>query len=138
MFYGGESNVPGAPGNLLAGSPGYFPSDKEVQDRLFQYGLRNTPQGQRIQENIRRIQQQNPNVFGAPSANSLFFQGPQLGQAAPGQTAQPSYGGAPNRQLTEEEKSRLMQRGTPPPAGFREQYLPQAGIPGGFQGKYVS
>ena len=70
-------------------------------------------------------------------ANATFFEGPQLGQAAPeGVPAQP-YGGAPNRQLTEEEKQKLMQQGTPPPANFREQFFPQAGVVAGFK-KYVS
>jgi hypothetical protein len=73
----------------------------------------------------------------AGMANATFFEGPQLGQATPeGVPAQP-YGGAPNRQLTEEEKQKLMQQGTPPPANFREQFFPQAGVVAGFN-KYVS
>lgn len=90
MFYGGMTGVPGAPGNLVAGSPGYFPSDKEVQDRLFNYGMQNTPAGREIQNNIKKLQQTFPPGFikqasesslgpgnAAGIANASFYEGPQ-------------------------------------------------------------
>jgi hypothetical protein len=69
MFYGGMTNVPGAPGNLMAGSPGYFMPEKEIQDRLFRYGMDNTPAGQQIQQRIQEMRQRYPNVF-APQAST--------------------------------------------------------------------
>lgn len=88
MFYGGLTSVPGAPGNLLAGSPGYTPSDQEIQNRLFNYGMQNTPKGMEMQERIKKLQQTLPPGYlkqaGAPGnaagiANSSFFAGPQIG-----------------------------------------------------------
>jgi hypothetical protein len=71
-------------------------------------------------------------------ANATFFEGPQLGQATPQGVPSQPYGGSPNRQLTEEEKAKLLQQGTPPPPNFREQFFPKAELVPGFQGKYVS
>ena len=45
FYYGGESNVPGAPGNLMAGSPGYFLPEQEIQKRM-QERYYQTPAGQ--------------------------------------------------------------------------------------------
>lgn len=160
MYYGGESNVPGAPGNLMAGSPGYFMPEAEIQKRM-QQRFGETPAGQQLQQNIQRVQEKYglgpfaPGIKGAsvPAgssnlpgavgnmggiANAQFFEGPQLGQAAPqGEPGKP-YGGAPNVPLTTEEKARLLQQGSPIPPNFREQYLPKADVPTGFQAKYVS
>jgi hypothetical protein len=176
MFYGGESNVPGAPGNLLAGGiplrqlfpgapsdvpftpgmPGIVrPGTKQKLKDIFphspggyggegggpRYGT--TPGG--IAGNFPGT----PIAFGSSNlpgavgnmggiANAQFFEGPQLGQAGPEQPSQKPYGGAPNVPLTPEEKARLLQQGTPPPANFREQYMPKAGLPTGFQSKFVS
>ena len=70
-------------------------------------------------------------------ANAQFYEGPQLGQAAPQGEPRKPYGGAPNVPLTPEEKARLLQQGSPIPPNFREQYLPKADVPAGFT-KYVS
>ena len=163
MRFQGEAGVPGAAGNLLAGSPGYFIPEAEIQRRM-QQRFSETPAGQQLQQNIQRVQEKYglgtfaPGIKGAsvpagssnlPSAignmagmadfaNAQFFEGPQLGQAAPqGEPGKP-YGGAPNVPLTPEEKARLLQQGSPIPPNFREQYLPKADVPAGFQSKYVS
>jgi hypothetical protein len=80
MFYSGLQNVPGAPGNLmgqnvpmplgqpgvpLAGSPGYFMQDKEIQDRLFRYGMDNTPAGQELKQKMQNFRNQYPQIFGS-------------------------------------------------------------------------
>lgn len=101
MLYGGMSNVPGAPGNLMAGSPGYFMPEAEIQ-RRFQERYKATPEGQRLQENILRVRDQlKTGTFpwqkaegstgpapvgniGALIDNSQFYMGPQLGQVPPG------------------------------------------------------
>ena len=59
-YYGGESNVPGAAGNLMAGSPGYFMPENTIQDRLFRYGMDNTDSGRQIKERIQQIRQRTP------------------------------------------------------------------------------
>lgn len=162
MFYGGESNVPGAPGNLLAGSPGYFMPEKEIENRLFRYGMDNTPLGDQLKQRMQEIRQRYPGAFTpqaaqpnvqpggssnlpgavgnmAGMANAQFFEGPQLGQAAPQGAPQQPYGGAPNVPLTPEQKAKLMQQGSPPPPEFNIQdYLRKAEVPAGFQAKYVS
>lgn len=101
MLYSGESNVPGAPGNLMAGSPGYFMPEAEIQ-RRFQERYRSTPEGQKIQENMQRVREQlktgtfpwqqaqySPGMTpmgnaGAPMANAEFYKGPQFGQIPTG------------------------------------------------------
>ena len=45
--------MPGAPGNLMAGSPGYF-NESMVDDALFRYGLQNDPMRQ---ERIRQMRE---------------------------------------------------------------------------------
>lgn len=92
MFYGGESNVPGAPGNLLAGNP--FSSSfvipqqsRSEADRLFRQGMDNTESGRKIKENMQRVRQMLPQAMGAPGmmpmGNAGFFMGPQMGQGIP-------------------------------------------------------
>ena len=101
MLYSGESNVPGAPGNLMAGSPGYFMPEAEIQ-RRFQDRYRSTPEGQKIQENIQRVREQlktgtfpwqqaqsSPGM--APMGNmasfidnAQFYKGQQVGQVPAG------------------------------------------------------
>ena len=160
MFYGGESNVPGAPGNLFAGGPsfdirrgpGALGGRSEEQIRRLQQSL---PENRQLLEEMQRRGitpgggPQLPMAFGSSNlpgavgnmggiANAQFFDGPQLGQATPGQQPQQPYGGAPNVPLTPEEKARLLQQGSPIPPNFREQYLPKAGMPAGFQSKFVS
>lgn len=92
MFYGGESNVPGAPGNLLAGNP--FSSSfvipqqsRSEADRLFRQGMDNTESGRKIKENMQRVRQMLPQAMGAPGmmpmGNVGFFMGPQMGQDIP-------------------------------------------------------
>lgn len=101
MLYAGESNVPGAAGNLLAGSPGYFMPEAEIQ-RRFQDRYRSTPEGQKLQENIQRVREQlktgtfpwqqaqySPGAMpvgnmGALIDNAQFYKGPQLAQIPPG------------------------------------------------------
>ena len=72
MFYGGESNVPGAPGNLLAGNP--FSSSfvipqqtRSEADRLFRQGMDNTESGRKIKENMQRVRQMLPQAMGGVS-----------------------------------------------------------------------
>ena len=93
MFrYGGMSSVPGAPGNLMAGSPGYVPSESQIQDRLFRYGLHNTPLGDELKQKNQNFRNRYPNIFSqaqgmqsagnmAGLANAQFYMGPQFGQA---------------------------------------------------------
>lgn len=60
MFsYSGYSGVPGAPGNI-AGSPGYFMGDKEIQDRLYRYGMQETTTGQDLLQRMEQLRQQFP------------------------------------------------------------------------------
>jgi hypothetical protein len=143
MFYGGMVNVPGAPGNLVAGGPS------------FDINRSAGPLGGRFNEELMKrgimpgAGPQLPMAFGSSNlpaavgnmaglANATFFEGPQLGQATPQGVPSQPYGGSPNRQLTEEEKAKLLQQGTPPPPNFREQFFPKAELVPGFQGKYVS
>lgn len=151
MFYGGESNVPGAPGNLLAGGPSFDirrgagalgGRSGEQLRRLYEGG---TQQNQQLNEELMKrgimpgSGPQLPMAFGSSNlpgavgnmgglANAQFFEGPQLGQAAPQGEPQRPYGGAPNVPLTPEEKARLLQQGSPIPPNFREQYLPRTGV----------
>lgn len=100
--YYGESNVPGAPGqSAIAGSPGYFMPEAEIQ-RKFQERYQQTPQGQKLQENIQRVKEQlrtgtfpfqqaqgNSGMMpmgnaGAFIDNAQMFMGPQLGQVPAG------------------------------------------------------
>jgi len=97
MFYTGQRVTGGLPtglGNesgLLAGSPGYFPSDREIQDRLYRYGMDNTPAGQQMKQRIEQMQKTFPANLrsvslpgGMPAmGNAGFFAGPQLGQVSP-------------------------------------------------------
>jgi len=105
MFYGGESNVPGAPGNLLAGGPsfdirrgpGALGGRSEEQIRRLQQSL---PENRQLLEKMQRrgitpgggpqlpMAQGSSNLPGAIGnmgglVNAQFFAGPQLGQAAP-------------------------------------------------------
>lgn len=157
MFYGGESNVPGAPGNLLAGGPSFDirrgagalgGRSGEQLRRLYEGG---TQQNQQLNEELMKrgimpgSGPQLPMAFGSSNlpgavgnmgglANAQFFEGPQLGQAAPQGEPQRPYGGAPNVPLTPEQKAKLMQQGTPPPPEFNIQdYLRKAQTPGNFQ-----
>jgi len=157
MFYGGESNVPGAPGNLLAGAPSFDirrsagalgGRSGEQLRRLYEGG---TQQNQQLNEELMKrgimpgTGPQLPMAFGSSNlpgavgniggiANAQFFDGPQLGQAAPQGEPQRPYGGAPNVPLTPEQKAKLMQQGSPPPPEFNIQdYLRKAQAPGGLQ-----
>lgn len=106
MFYGGESNVPGAPGNLLAGAPSFDirrsagalgGRSGEQLRRLYEGG---TQQNQQLNEELMKrgimpgSGPQLPMAFGSSNlpgaagnmagmANAQFFDGPQLGQVAP-------------------------------------------------------
>jgi hypothetical protein len=161
MFYGGMVNVPGAPGNLVAGGPSFDIKRSagplggrsgEQLRRLYEGG---TQQNKQLNEELMKrgimpgAGPQLPMAFGSSNlpaavgnmaglANATFFEGPQLGQATPQGVPSQPYGGSPNRQLTEEEKAKLLQQGTPPPPNFREQFFPKAELVPGFQGKYVS
>lgn len=95
MYYQGESNVPGAPGNLMAqgipvGQDPRFPMSQEVfdqyvDDRRIQNRL--APYGGSILEMMQRNQGRMPQAQLAPGAvpmgNAGFFYGPQMGQALP-------------------------------------------------------
>lgn len=39
----------------VAGSPGYRMSEKEIEDRLYRYGMDNTPAGTQIKKNMQNI-----------------------------------------------------------------------------------
>ena len=39
----------------VAGSPGYGKSEREINDRLYEYGMRHTESGRRIRQNIRNL-----------------------------------------------------------------------------------
>ena len=71
MYYAGESNVPGAPGNLLPGSP--FVPYAANRHRHLQQIAANGP-------TMIRLPQPNGSV---PMGNAGFFYGPQLGQSVP-------------------------------------------------------
>ena len=94
MFYtgqrvtGGLSTGLGNESGLLAGSPGYFPSDREIQNRLYRYGMDNIPAGQEVKQRIEQMLKTYPlnlrsasGTGGMPATgNAGFFAGPQLGQ----------------------------------------------------------
>ena len=82
-YYGGGMNI-----QQLAGSPGYFMPEAEIQ-RRFQERYKNTPEGQRLQENILRVREQLktgtfPWQQAEGSPNSQFYMGPQSGQIPAG------------------------------------------------------
>lgn len=96
MYYSGESNVPGAPGNLMAagipvGQDPRFPMsqsafeyqvDKRRMDRM------SPQQNQRFMDDFRRIYSDKlrgaslPGMQGVPMGNAgaTFYAGPQYGQ----------------------------------------------------------
>ena len=39
----------------VAGSPGYRISEDQIQDRLYRYGMDNTPAGAQIKKNMQKI-----------------------------------------------------------------------------------
>ena len=101
MVYGGESNVPGAPGNLLAGNPFsssfVIPQQSRMEaDRLFRQGMDNTESGRKMKENMQRVRQMLPQAMGTPDmmqmdnmssmgniGNAGVFMRPQMGQGIP-------------------------------------------------------
>lgn len=90
MFYSGESNVPGAPGNLLAGSPGYFPPEAEIQRRM-QERYYQTPAGKTLIENTNKLREKIRQGNFRPSLESAYFpdavgssSNPMIAQAYPG------------------------------------------------------
>ncbi len=85
----------------LAGSPGYMPSEKDIQDRLFRRGME-TDKGRQIQENIRRIRESFPASLGGvktaqaiPGAPGNFGGLDQVGMsdAGGGMIPMPGFGG---------------------------------------------
>lgn len=95
MFYGGMSSVPGAPGNLMAGSPGYFPSGAEIQDRFFRQGADTTKTGEELKQKIENFKGRYQHMFAPQAggmqqlgnmgalANAQFYGGPQMGMQVP-------------------------------------------------------
>jgi hypothetical protein len=109
MYYSGTTNVPGAPGNLLAGSPGYMMDRDIIDQRLDNYDI-----DRRGRQNFNSTGSPNrpapapmpapmrgPQLFplagtsnlssaianllpGAPGNNAGFYGGPQMGQAPAG------------------------------------------------------
>jgi len=170
MFYGGESNVPGAPGNLRASSiprgphtplpsPGWNPGMNPAGSP----GFRPSPLYEQILPDGRRVPFTQslgpPLAFGSSNlpgavgnmgglANAQFFEGPQLGQAAPH--------GSPQRMQPREyldqnmpayppgygPPSKQPQPQSPEPFNPTQLELPLAmrglQVPPGFQAKYVS
>jgi hypothetical protein len=98
MYYAGESNVPGAPGNLMAAgipvgqdprlpmSQGDF--EREVGRQKLNRILGPIEQQRGIQR-FREVMGQNvqgafmPKSTGTPMGNAGFYMGPQLGQMVP-------------------------------------------------------
>lgn len=39
----------------VAGAPGYPMTEKEINDRLYEYGMSNTSSGRRIRQNIKNL-----------------------------------------------------------------------------------
>lgn len=39
----------------VAGAPGYPMTEKEINDRLYEYGMSHTSSGRRIRENIKNV-----------------------------------------------------------------------------------
>lgn len=39
----------------VAGSPGYGKSEREINDRLYEYGMKHTESGRRIRQNIKNL-----------------------------------------------------------------------------------
>ena len=94
MYYQGESNVPGAPGNLAQGIPvGQDPRFPMPQEVFHQYVDERrppkllAPYGGSMLEMIRQTQGRSPQAQLAPGVapmgNAGFFYGPQLGQGVP-------------------------------------------------------
>jgi hypothetical protein len=106
LYYGGESNVPGAPGNLFAGTPSFDINRRpgslggrsgEQLKRLYEGG---TQQNEKLNEELRnrgimpgagpQLPLASNQPFGFPMgnaagvANAQFFEGAQLAQAYPG------------------------------------------------------
>jgi hypothetical protein len=135
MYYSGESNVPGAPGNLLASNTGGIPNqplDPRFKQRLQQPGTP-PPSGFREQYGLPSASGTLPQAFGmypgmmvagVPSFEIPQGQGP-LGKRSGEQLQRLYQGGTQqNQQLNEE----LIRRGLMPGAGPQ---LPLAqGIPG--------
>ena len=110
MYYGGESNVPGAPGNLFAGGPsfdiprgpGALGGRSEEQIRRLQQSM---PENRQLLDEMQRRGitpgggPQLPLAFGSSNlpaavgnmagiANSTFYAGPQFNQ--PGNVSLPT------------------------------------------------
>jgi hypothetical protein len=107
MYYSGTTNVPGAPGNLMAGSPGYMMDRDIIEQRLDNHDI-----DRRGRHNFNStgspnppvpvpMQMRGPQLFplagtsnlsnaianmlpGAPGNNAGFYGGPQMGQAPAG------------------------------------------------------
>lgn len=131
MYYAGERNVPGAPGNLMAGSPGYFMGDEEIQNRLFRHGMDNTPRGAELKQ---RMEQMRNQYF--PSNNPM-----PLAQGFSGEVIPPGMGGAPGQTFDPAYLKKLQQQGSPMPPELRQQLYPGTQSPqlpqaftGGYQG----
>ena len=100
MYYGGESNVPGAPGNLFAGGPSFdiprgpgalggrseeqirrlqksMPENRQLLDEMQRRGI--TPGGGNLPAAVGNM---------AGIANSTFYAGPQFNQ--PGNVSLPA------------------------------------------------
>jgi len=98
MYYAGESNVPGAPGNLMAGGipvgqdPRLPMSQADFQHHMGLEKLNRILgpiQEQRGLQRFQEIMKQNvqgasmPNTGGTPMGNAGFYMGPQFGQMVP-------------------------------------------------------
>jgi hypothetical protein len=102
MFYFGEAGVPGAPGNLMAGSPSF-----DIRRGPGALGGRSEEQIRRLQQNLpenrqllEEMQRRGISPGGGPQlplagvmggmgnvaalANAQFYKGPQMGQVPAG------------------------------------------------------
>ena len=99
MFFGGETNVPGAPGNLMAGGPSFDINRRpgalggrsgEQLKRLYEGG---TKENQQLNEELIRrgimpgagpqLPMAQHGMGGGAIGNVGFFMGPQMGQMMP-------------------------------------------------------
>ena len=81
-----------------------------------------------LQKYYDKINRPGPKLPLAYEEPAEYYMDPRIGQLMATTSSETPYGGAPGRPLTPEEIERLKgpKERTPPPPGFREQYLPKA------------
>lgn len=160
MYYGGEVNVPGAPGNIASVNPGGIPNrpvDPALLRRLQQPGTP-PPSGFREQFGLppapgatpQAVFGQSPMVAGAPSFDITRNPGALGGRS--GEQLKRLYEGGTqqNQQLNEELRRRGIMPGSGPQLPLAQGPVPMGNagffagpqygqqVPAGFQNKFVS